>query len=477
MNIIFSHSPDPKLLQQLANGSLEQSHNLTRAIRLWVLLYWLYSEHGQTALGDRFTYTNWKQAFFTETHKDEKQADIINHQDPDCACLKTTKQWLLELAVPLDEWQKTLQQEIPVYNCDLEKLIEEILNERLFAQVRKSLQSDLDLLVSRNWLQLVNDTSGRSKHYRRVDVLPIATVSDNSEYTANMSNKKKAYVAGTLGMFSFLDPSLPLLAEEISEDELDEDTHRVFLYVDYVVPESSSIQDTVDEIQSDLQSVWDSGKIQPILLTYRSAHQNQIKECVVYPVCIYFMERAKYLCAYGKTPHSDINWYKYRLDRIISKRIENLNWEDSRVPQLLREKYQYHQLPTPKTVNRKLKEAWGCDFYKEKTLMILRFKQDFHQNYIQGINIHETLTMISYEQVKRLLQQTEPNSKQQQTLLEILKSRSNQDIYYQIYYRDTDYYVIRWLRALGSKIEVLLPWKLRQEMTLEIQNTWNLYKS
>lgn len=472
MNALFTNPPHPKLLQQLANGSLDQSHNLTRAMRLWALLCWLYSDKGHTALANSFTYTDWRQAFFTETHKDEKQADILNHQDPDCACIKTTGQWLLELEVPIDEWRNSLQKQIPLSNSDLENLLE----ERLFAQVRKSLQSDLDLLVKRNCLQRVNNVTGRSKYYRRVEILPISSKSENLGYETTLNFKKQAYLTTTLGMFSFLDPSLPLLAQEISEDEVDEDIHRVFLYVDYVVPESSPIQDAVDEIQSELQSLWDSGEIPPLLLTYHSAHQNQIKECVVYPVCIYFMERAKYLCAYGSTPKGDINWYKYRLDRIISKRLETLDWHNPRVPQLLREKYEDNDLPTPKIVNAKLKEAWGCDFYKDKARMVLRFEQDFHQFYIDGISIHDTFTRISSEQTVKLIQQYTLNPERREAILEILQSRPSTDAYYQVDYRVTDYYVLRWLRALGSNVEVLLPWNLRQEMALEIQNTWNLYK-
>lgn len=471
MNALLSDSPHPKLLQQLANGSLDQSHNLARAIRLWVFLRWLYSDQGQTVIGDSFTYSDWRQAFFTETHKDEKQADILNHQDSNCACIKTTRQWLLELEVSIDEWRYSLQKEISIHNSDLDNLLE----ERLFSQVRKSLQSDFDLLASRNCLQRVNSLTGRSKHYRRVETLPISSNSENATANNYLTPKAQAYVAGALGMFSFLDPSYPLFAEQISE-YVDEDHHRVFLYVDYVVPESSPKQDAVDEIQGELQEVWDSGKIVPLLLTYHSAHQNQIKECVVYPVCIYFMERAKYLCAYGSTPKGEINWYKYRLDRIISKRLEMLNWQDTRVPQLLREKYEDNHLPTPKIVNAKLKEAWGCDFYKPKILMILRLNENFHQGYIQGISIHETFKSLNYEQVTRLIKQNTPNPKQRQDLLEVLQSRPTTDAYYQVYYRDTDYYVIRWLRALGSKVEILLPWELRQEIALEIQNTWNLYK-
>ncbi|KOP23922.1 CRISPR-associated protein [Hapalosiphon sp. MRB220] len=472
VNTLFQDAPDCKLLQKLANGSLDQSQNLTRAIRLWALLRWLYSENGYTSLPDTFTYIDWRKAFFTETHKDEKQADILKHQDSNCACSKTTKQWLLELDVSINEWRNSLQAQIPIADSELEKLLE----ERLFGQVRKSLQSDFDLLVSRNYLQKINQNAGRSKYYRRVEKLPnFQETEDIPLPQANLSKKKQAYLAGTLGLFSFLDPNLPVLAEEFSEQEIDEDNHRIFLYVDYVVPESSSTQDAVDEIQSQLQEIWDSGQITPLILTYHSAHQNQIKECVIYPVCIYFMERAKYLCAYGTTPKGDINWYKYRLDRILSQNIEMLDWKDARVPQILREINDNNLLPTPKTINTKLKEAWGCDFYKEKSLMMLRFEKDFHQAYIDGISIHDTFSEIDYEDTFDLIQQYVIDKKHQAEILNILKFRPNTDAYYRVNYRTTDYYVIRWLRALGSKVEVLLPWKLRQEMTREIQEVLNLY--
>ena len=471
MNTLFKDYPDCKLLQKLANGSLDQSQNLTRAIRLWALLHWLYSENGYTVIPSTFTYTDWRKAFFTDTHRDEKQADIINHQDGNCACTKTTRQWLLESEVPIEEWQNYLQAEIPIASSELEKL----LQERLFAQVRKSLQSDFDLLVSRNYLQRVDRSAGRSKYYHRVENLPSLKKTEHITNKINLTSKKQTYLAETLGLFSFLDPNLPVLADEFSKDQIDEDNHRIFIYVDYVVPESSPTQDAVDEIQSQLQEIWDSGEILPLLLTYHSAHQNQIKECVIYPVCIYFMERAKYLCAYGTTPKGDINWYKYRLDRIFSERIETLDWQDIRVPQLLREIHHNNQLPTPKTINQKLKEAWGCDFYKEKALMILRFQQDFHQNYIDGISIHDTFTKISYEQTFKLIQQYVLNKEHQKHILNILQSRPSTDAYYQVNYRVTDYYVIRWLRAIGAKVEVFLPWDLRQEMADEIQKVCNLY--
>ncbi|MEG4807494.1 TIGR03985 family CRISPR-associated protein [Microcoleus sp. F8-D3] len=468
MSATFRDPPNPKILQQLANGSIDQMQNLTRAIRLWVLLSWLYSDEGYNALANSFTYADWRAAFFGENYKDEKQEDIANYPEQNCACNKTTKQWLIKEDVSVNEWRHSLQKQIAISELDLD----EVLAEKLFAQVRKSLQNDFDLLVSRNWLQRVTDTPGRSKSYRRVETIPsMFDRSKDSNTESNLSFKAQIY----LDMFSFLDPSLPLLAEQVLAAG-DENNHRVFLYVDYLVPESSILEDAVDQFQSELQEIWESGNIAPLLLTYRSAHQNQIKECVVYPVCIYFMDRAKYLCAYGSTPRGEINWYKYRLDRIISQRIEPLDWQDPRVPQLLREKYQENNLPTPKTVNDMLKEAWGCDFYKEAALMVLRFDRTFARSYLQGISIHNTFTAIDIDRAATLIKQYTPNPEQREALLQILQSRPTDDAYYQVTYRDTDYYPLRWLRALGSEVEILLPWDLRQKMAVEIQKIRNLYQ-
>lgn len=471
MSVIFRNLPHPNVLQQLANGSLDQSQNLDRAIRLWVLLRWLYGDEGYIALPHVFTYANWREAFFGENYQDEKQEDILNYPDLHCACYKTTRKWFVHLDVSVDEWRQSIQKQFPISNA----VIDTCLETRLFAQVRKSLQSDFDLLVTRNWLQRV-DVGGRSKQYSRVDKIPpMSDISEHSTLEERLTVKDRAYVATSLGQFSFLDPNFSVLAEQIHEEIPNEDNHRVFLYVDYIVPESSDLQDAVEQIQSELQEMWDSGEIYPVLLTYRSAHQNLIKECVVYPVCIYFMEYAKYLCAYGSTPRDEINWYKYRLDRVVSKRIERLDWQDTRVPQLLREQYTARQLPTPTTVNTMLQQAWGCDFYKQSGLMLLRFDRDFHHSYMEGIRIHKTFTEIDCDRAATLIKQHTPNPKQRQTLLDILHSRPTTDIYYQVYYRLTDYYIIRWLRALSSQVEVLLPWCLRQEMALEIQKQFNLY--
>lgn len=470
-DVLFRNPPQPTLLQRLSKGLLEQSHHLSRAVRLWAWLRWLYGDPGYAALPDCFTYTDWRQAFFSETHQDEKREDILNPHESNCACTKTTTQWLEELDIPIDEWRQSLKKQTSLSDSNLEDL----LQERLFAQVRKSLQSDLDLLVSLGWLQRVPSETGRSKHYRRVEVLPISNKQENLESEGNLTTKEQVYVAQTLEMIGFLDPNIPFLAEQISEQP-HKDTHRVFLYVDYLVPESTQKQDDVDQLQGELQEIWASEQIPPLLLTYHSAHLDLVKECVIYPVCIYYMERAKYLCAYGSTPKGEINWHNYRLDRICSKRLMSLDWKDPRVPQLLREKYEDDQLPTQKTVQAKLKQAWGFDFYKPSALMLLRFNQNFHDRYIRGTFLHHTFEPVDYQQAASVLKQHTPNPEHRDTLLEILQYRSPNDAYYTAQYRVTDYHVIRRLRALGSEVEILSPWELREKIALDIQHSWNHYR-
>lgn len=60
---IFSDPPSVELLQWLARGSLKQ--NLSRAVRLWVWLRKLYGDESERLeLGDSFTYSQWRDAFF-----------------------------------------------------------------------------------------------------------------------------------------------------------------------------------------------------------------------------------------------------------------------------------------------------------------------------------------------------------------------------------------------------------------------------
>ncbi|NES67198.1 MAG: TIGR03985 family CRISPR-associated protein [Okeania sp. SIO2D1] len=76
-----------------------------------------------------------------------------------------------------------------------------------------------------------------------------------------------------------------------------------------------------------LKEIWHSQPIPPIKITYVSARnfqdrQDDEEDYIVYPVCLYYSQRAPYLFAYGQTlkdySGTRIDWYDYRLDRIKS---------------------------------------------------------------------------------------------------------------------------------------------------------------
>ncbi len=89
---------------------------------------------------------------------------------------------------------------------------------------------------------------------------------------------------------------------------------------------------------------------------------------------------------------------------------------------------------------------------------------------------HYTFESVDYNTAKALLQQKIQQLEQKQSLLKILYSCSPTDIYYKAKYRIDDNNVIMRLRAWGLKMEVLLPWNLRQRMIDDVQDTYNLYQ-
>lgn len=469
----FEELPHPALLQQLARGALVQSQNLLFALRLWAILRWLYSQEGYKALTDRFTLTSWRESFFSTTHpKSEQQQEILEHSDRQCACHHTTKDWLSKWGCNIAEWQQSLAA-INVARADLD----EILAARLFALTRKSLQTYFDRLVNLNYLQLEPSAARKSKPYCRKAILPEVDTSANLSLASDFTPTDRVYLAQTVDMLSFLNPQLSAIAEQISPQV--SATRRIFLHVDYIVPPAT--QDRVDDIQEDLQQIWRNAKLEkkhvtPVLVTYHSAHLNQIKQCVVYPTCIYYVQRAKYLCAYGSNPNGEIDWYNYRLDRIVPESLIKLSWQDPRVPALLLNRYKNDRLPHPEEIQIEMENAWGFDFYNKSSLMLVRFERDFHDRYIDGTFRHYTFEQVNYNTAKALLQKEIQQLEQKQSLLKILHSCSPTDIYYKAKYRIDDNNVIMRLRAWGPKMEVLLPGSLRQRMIDDVQDTYNLYR-
>lgn len=431
---IFSEYPHIELLQWLARGSLKQ--NLPRAVRLWVLLIALYGDDThRLKLDDSFTFADWRKAFFSPTHPKEEAASPLH--DPNCACAKTIADWIFDpqIGIPESEWRQALSSHDAV-PTKLDKLLE----QRLFSATRRSLQADLQILTQIGWLK-------RDGHdYVRVTNLPARPLLDNP-----------------LTPYQLSLPNIDLAATTQSLSQPIRGIQRFFFEVDYIVSQTN--QDRVEDWQEKLKHWWQQTTVPPIRLTYNSARVGQAVKCIVYPVCLYYVRRAIYLCAFGQTPTRKGEWYNYRLDRI--QQMHPLQWTSEDIPHLLCQYYP-HSLPKPDYIREQMEQAWGFDFYEPAKLMLLRFKQEFHDRYVQGTFRHDTFKRVSHQQAEQLIRQHAQQPEHQQALLNVLQSRPRSDAYYCVRYRDGDTNVKMRLRAWRPNGEVLLPWELRSEIAREV---------
>ncbi|MGM3309662.1 TIGR03985 family CRISPR-associated protein [Anabaena sp. WFMT] len=436
---IFSDVPQAELLQWLARGSLKQ--NLLRAVRLWVWLRSLYGEgQDHVFLEDGFTLADWKNAFFSSTHP--KGEAIPQFHDPNCHCAKTTADWLFDSHTGLDQeiWKRSLLSHINISNLD------EILHKRLFGVTRRSLQADLQILEELGWLEI------REQKYHRVKYLPSRpiTTKHNSNELHFLNQEDLAEIAQNL-------------SQKIGG------VQRFFFKLDYVV----AAIDEVENWQDELRKLWSQTPVLPISLIYNSARLKYSVECLVYPVCIYYVQRAVYLCAFGESPDKKTDWYNFRLDRIED--ITPIEWTNPAIPKTLQQRYQQHNLPNPEEIEVQMDKALGFDFYLESRLMLLRFERDYHDRYIQDTSRHETFNLISYEKAKSLIKNSEVNSEQKAELLKVMANRSPKDAYYSLQYRHGDNNVTMRLRAWRPKVEILLPYDLRQKVKADIIKEIGLY--
>ncbi|HBB30414.1 MAG TPA: TIGR03985 family CRISPR-associated protein [Cyanobacteria bacterium UBA8803] len=446
--------PQVEFLQWLARGSLKQ--NLLRAIRLWVWLHSLYGdERDRVWLNDPFTYAEWRDAFFSPTHP--KGEAIPNLHDPNCACAKTTAEWIFQprTGVLEPEWRSTLQQHNAIFHDTLisGQPLDALLHSRTLAVTRRSLLTDLQILAEQGWLQRQN------QHYQRVSTLPNFPTSGSSD---------SIYTKPNLDGLPPLNLDLNEIAQNLSQPI--GGFRRFFLGVDYII--SSTNQDRVEDWQHQLKHLWQQTPVPPVKLIYHSAKLGVSVNCIVYPICIYYMQRAVYLCTVGQDPEQKREGYNFRLDKI--EQIVPLDWNNPDIPTSLRQRYPHH-LPTPDDIEVEINQnAWGFDFYLPSCLLLLRFERNFHDRYIKDTFRHETFEPIPYQKLQQLIQKYAPKP-HQQTLLTILKSRSPQDAYYKAWYREGDTNIGLRLRAWRPKGEVIMPWELRQEIAREVAEEFKNY--
>lgn len=445
---LFSDRPHLPLLVWLARGSLKQ--HLLPSIRLWVWLRLLYGEHWERLpLASCFSFAQWRNVFFSATHPPGETAPVLH--DASCACAKTTADWIFTLAADSElEWRQAIQRRTGLSTSRLD----ELLGCRLFAVTRRALAADLKVLAELGWL----GTEGR--FYQRVSRPPTYP---QAEGPAPVQMELRSQDLALLNLD---------LAEAVRSFALPiAGVQRFFLAVDYIV--SSANQDRVEDWQDQLRQLWQETPVPPIQLAYQSA-QWGYSECVVYPVCIYYVQRAVYLCGFGQTPAPQGKWYNYRLDRI--GKLRGLSWQDLEIPQWLVQDFRQGSLPAPGYIEQEMVRVWGFDFYLPAQLMLVRFEREFHDHYVLGSQRHDTFKKVSYRQARRFIEQSMTSMPEKQRLLAILEARSPEDAYYQVWYRQGDPNVGLRLRAWRPNVEVFLPGSLRQQVAREVELEAKLYE-
>jgi CRISPR-associated protein (TIGR03985 family) len=512
----FTFLPTVGFLQLLAPVSLKQ--NLPKALRLWVILRSLYgadNDEVKLNLRELFSYEEWRSQFFTQADSlnKENRSEKIYHKrdeipplhDINCRCAKTLSDWLfdenLSLSICREKWQDSFLQIYPVEKTQLDQFLESgnfpestetpsrkknqtppsknsrALNYippfpggRLFAVTGRNLKYDFENLVKMGWLEIEEVKDSRKKYYRKIQKFPPVERFNLSNTTANFITQ----------------PDFSTIADNYFQPL--NDIQRFFMHIEYVV--SKEAIDNIVMWQDELKKIWEKTPVSPVSIIYDSASLSREGKRVVYPVCIYYFQRAPYLCAFGQRPKKkqEIGWYNYRLDRIQA--IEELSWDHPQIPELLKQKCLSKQPPSPDDIQVEMGKAWGFDFYHPNNKMLLRFERDFHDRYIMKSFRHDTFTFINAKaNFKKFIREYPSTPSETEKLLEILESLPDDPndndyphAYYSADYRvdelnGIDNNVMMRLRAWGPKVEILLPVELRERIAQDIQKTWNLYYS
>ncbi|MBE9067521.1 TIGR03985 family CRISPR-associated protein [Leptolyngbya cf. ectocarpi LEGE 11479] len=472
--MVFNYLPTPKLLHGLAKGRLAE--RLQRAVRLWVLLYRLYGPDAWAQqLPQPFRYGDLRDLLFAQTHghsETAKVAELTQNCDFNCCCQRTLTTWLVDSnpAFSLADWQ----QEIIGLSDLTNDAIETALESCPFATVHRSIRDDLSHLVELGWL--TGEGKGRFCTVAPHD-WPLA--GQPPLPLGNLSVAQTWEVLRSLESISFVQPNLHVIVQSLWEQLTSpqpvttrEPEQRIFIHLDYIL--SGEMQEHVDTLQEQIEQLWRSGGGVIRFDYWISA--NEAVPITVYPVCLHYSRRAKYLSAYGDEPAGVFGWHNYRLDRIASPRLRVFAWGAPQVPESLREMRRTGQLPTSEQVSAALDEAWGFNFYLPRRLLIMRFPSEFARWYVDQTERHSTFQSIDYGALPKLVKQEIGDANEQVEVLDILARLNPQDAYYQAWVRLGDINIVMRLRDWRPKGEVIAPLELRRRMRTEAAEELGQYE-
>lgn len=493
---IFEALPSAQVLHWLVQGNLASSMN--RAVRFWAILGKIYKDF---QFPEVFRYPDLRDLLYSQNHPTSdklKSAAFANGcGDRNCICHYSVKDWLN----PTSEWLNELQL---LTGFNEQKLSKE-LSQLPFATVHRSIRSDLEKLAQLGWLKSSVKGEFQTLPTHLLPQPPTEMNLRSQHITQNpnfnplnfqtLSRQQRIDLLVALETLSVVQPNLEFLLDALSElmmaesegnhhlgSEFRQTLPHTFVNLDYILP--PEVQDRVDDYHKQLEDLWHTSSSGVIQFDYEVIEKevtdpsknlqptkfkfySLIKKITVYPVCIHYLRRAKYLSAYGINPDGRIGWHNYRLDRIASPRLKILPWGDSAVPKHLKQLRNSGKLPTSQEVDMELRKAWGFKFYDEPQLLLIRFSADFARWYVDNTVRHPTFKPIAHSRIAPLLQKAVSSSTEQNIILSILEQRDPKDCYYQALIRPDDINIIQRLRDWRPNGEILAPISLRQRMLEE----------
>jgi CRISPR-associated protein (TIGR03985 family) len=428
-----------------------------QSIRLWLLIRKLYS--GEWSLPNKFGYEkDIRPWLFSKQHPQRDSSKKTENLCPDPACI--CHQSLRTLVSQYEE-MPDLSKKLNLTQGEWQKL----LDTKPFNYSHRTLRESLNQLVALGWLQKSEDsrTDSRKFYLCPPDTWPLAKHQDQSPL------QQMVRLTDLLSDLAFMDPEIAVILDTIQDQYTP--NKRLYYRTEYIINDENN--EVVEDIQERLFQTWKQTPVPPIRIQYQTRHQG-CQSFIVYPVCLFYARRAKYLSAYGQSPNPDYDWHHFRLDRIES--LETLAWRDPRIPDVLRQAKQQQNLPTPETVTNGWEEAWGTDFYLPKALLLLRFPPDFAQRYVLNTQRHASFKPISYNNIPKLVHKVVIDPQEQQHILEIIQRRPATDVYFRAWVRVGDTDLTMRLRDWRPNGEVIAPIGIRNQMRQEAEQELYHYR-
>lgn len=448
----------PELLQVSNHPSSQAKSNclmlLASGVRRWVILRSLYDSDSEFFVEfetELFNCADWLDKF--------KQA-IFDYQS------LSLESWLFTdyTGIVRNQFISTLKSRYGLEDKDINELFSSRLfevTERTFRNQFTQLSKLKNQLLERHGINSKNSSKKQIHKFRKRPTAAIFEI---------LTTEQNFNLDGILEFFTNeVSAIAELLVTKINGEQ------RLFIHHEYVVNEN------LREVSADsadwLKEIWKIAPTPPIQITYHSAYLNQNKKYITYPVCLYYYQRAYYLCAFGQRPvrtenEPPIGWYNYRLERI--KQRKKLSWCTPDLPLKKDEILSHPEQYSTDYIQQELDLAYGFDFYENAGLMLLRFEANFAQRYIDNSFRHPTFKKLArHEEAMALIEKVELLHAKQ--LLARIKQHPDAT-YYTLRYRHRDNNVIMRLRAWGPNVEVIFPEPLRERMRQDIEQTWQLYQ-